>query len=263
MDLPAAEWHVSTEAPGPTDDAVVAATTGWPAEHGRSPLRWARAVMEGVHVALADERWGLDPLSLRLVEVRVQDHGGPTAGGPLEVDVTGVPVDLGQLGGLRLAVGISADGHLLAEAAATVAGRGDAVAGAARPEPLGRGTVAAREARAVVEDEVALAVAPEPVVAYAEWSRDVTPIHTDADAARAAGLPGRIAPGMWTVAVVAARAAVASAGPIGAAGARFIRPVVVGETLTTSARPGRDGDVDVTVIGPSGPVVRRAWARPT
>ena len=49
---------------------------------------------------------------------------------------------------------------------------------------------------------------------YASASGDFNPIHTDDEFARAAGLPGRILHGLWTMAQ-AARAQTSVAGPLG------------------------------------------------
>lgn len=67
------------------------------------------------------------------------------------------------------------------------------------------------------------------LVAYATASGDQNPIHQDEDVARAVGLPGVIAHGMYTLAL-AARAAGTWAGAPGRVvelGAKFTRPVVV------------------------------------
>jgi acyl dehydratase len=79
------------------------------------------------------------------------------------------------------------------------------------------------------------------LVAYADASGDPNPIHQDEEVARAVGLPGVIAHGMYTLAL-AARAADTWAGAPGRVvelGAKFVRPVVV---------PAGDG-VEVSVAG--------------
>lgn len=69
----------------------------------------------------------------------------------------------------------------------------------------------------------------EDLVRYAEASGDANPIHQDEEIARAVGLPGVIAHGMYTLAL-AARSADAWAGGPGRVrdlGAKFTKPVVV------------------------------------
>lgn len=88
-------------------------------------------------------------------------------------------------------------------------------------------------------------VTREDLVAYAQASGDPNPIHLDEDVALAVGLPGVIAHGMLTLALVA-RAVdhwVGEPGRIHEVGARFTRPVVVpedGTELTVAGR--REGD---------------------
>ncbi len=80
------------------------------------------------------------------------------------------------------------------------------------------------------------------LVAYAEASGDQNPIHQDEAVARAVGLPGVIAHGMYTLAL-AARAADTWAGAPGRVvelGAKFTRPVVV---------PDDADGVEVSVAG--------------
>jgi len=72
------------------------------------------------------------------------------------------------------------------------------------------------------------------LVAYAAASGDHNPIHQDEEVARAVGLPGVIAHGMYTLAL-AARAADTWAGAPGRVvelGAKFTKPVVVPESGT-------------------------------
>ena len=75
------------------------------------------------------------------------------------------------------------------------------------------------------------------LIAYAEASGDHNPIHQDEEVARAVGLPGVIAHGMYTLAL-AARAADTWAGAPGRVvelGAKFTKPVVVpGDVLTAT-----------------------------
>ena len=72
------------------------------------------------------------------------------------------------------------------------------------------------------------------LLAYAAASGDHNPIHQDEEVARAVGLPGVIAHGMYTLAL-AARAADTWAGAPGRVvelGAKFTKPVVVPEDGT-------------------------------
>ncbi|QBX54862.1 acyl dehydratase [Nocardioides seonyuensis] len=107
------------------------------------------------------------------------------------------------------------------------------------------------------------AVTRADLVRYAEASGDHNPIHQDDDVARSVGLPGVIAHGMYTLALVGR----AVAGWTGGAevvelGAKFIAPVVVpaegaaevvvsgtvksaGESLVTLALEVRCGDAKV------------------
>lgn len=93
------------------------------------------------------------------------------------------------------------------------------------------------------------------LVAYAEASGDHNPIHQDETVARAVGLPGVIAHGMFTLALVA-RAVdewVGEPGRIQELSAKFTKPVVVPEDGTTVRVEGaRDGDrfaLNVTCAG--------------
>jgi acyl dehydratase len=78
--------------------------------------------------------------------------------------------------------------------------------------------------------------------AYADASGDHNPIHTDEQVARAVGLPGVIAHGMYTLALAARYVdeQLGEPGRIAELGAKFTRPVVV--------PPGEEG-VEVTVAG--------------
>ena len=78
------------------------------------------------------------------------------------------------------------------------------------------------------------------LVAYAEASGDHNPIHLDDDAARAAGLPGVIAHGMFTMGLAARAIADWAGGPdrVTEFSARFAKPVPVppeGTAVTVSA----------------------------
>ena len=67
------------------------------------------------------------------------------------------------------------------------------------------------------------------LVAYAMASGDPNPIHQDEDVARAVGLPGVIAHGMFTLALAARYVDEVAGGPgrIAELGAKFTKPVVV------------------------------------
>lgn len=94
------------------------------------------------------------------------------------------------------------------------------------------------------------------LAAYAKASGDHNPIHLDDEAARAAGLPGVIAHGMYTMGL-AARAVTEWAGTadrITALTARFAKPVVVpadgGATILvvgTVRKIAENGDIDITM----------------
>jgi acyl dehydratase len=80
------------------------------------------------------------------------------------------------------------------------------------------------------------------LVAYAAASGDGNPIHSDEAVALAVGLPGVIAHGMYTLALVARYVDehLGEPGRIADLGAKFTRPVVV---------PAGDDGVEVTVSG--------------
>ena len=82
------------------------------------------------------------------------------------------------------------------------------------------------------------------LVAYADASGDQNPIHQDEQVARSVGLPGVIAHGMFTMALVG-RAVESWTGPgrVVELGCKFTRPVVV---------PAGDEGVVVTVAGTLG-----------
>jgi acyl dehydratase len=96
---------------------------------------------------------------------------------------------------------------------------------------------------------VTVSLTPERVGRYAEVSGDRNPIHLDDDAARAAGLPGRIAHGMLTMGILGTAASRWAGGPqrIRALSCRFAVPVLVGDVLTATGHVTNvDGDL-VTV----------------
>jgi len=102
------------------------------------------------------------------------------------------------------------------------------------------------DAVAVGEDLPARArtVTAEDVLAYADAGGDPNPLHRDEAVARAAGFPGIIAHGMFTMghlaSVVADWAGDASA--VASLTAQFRAPVYMGETIVAG---GRVADVDV------------------
>jgi acyl dehydratase len=85
------------------------------------------------------------------------------------------------------------------------------------------------------------------LVAYAAASGDQNPIHQDEEIAKAVGLPGVIAHGMYTLALAARAAHTWAGGPgrVVELGAKFTKPVVV---------PAGDVGVEVAVAG----VVKKA-----
>lgn len=95
---------------------------------------------------------------------------------------------------------------------------------------------------------------------YAEASGDPNPIHTDDTVARRYGLPGVIAHGMLTMALLAQAAeeeARAEGDWVAALRCRFQEPVLPGETLSVHAAPGaREGSLALSLTGPGSPVPR-------
>lgn len=97
------------------------------------------------------------------------------------------------------------------------------------------------------------------LVRYAAASGDHNPIHQDEDVARAVGLPGVIAHGMYTMAL-AARALEAwfPGAEVVSLGTKFTHPVVVpadgGVTIVIDgeAKPGDDGTTTVALTVTSG-----------
>jgi acyl dehydratase len=90
------------------------------------------------------------------------------------------------------------------------------------------------------------------LVAYAEASGDHNPIHQDEEVARAVGLPGVIAHGMYTLALAARYVdeELGEPGRIAQIGAKFIRPVVVpgdGTEVVLRGEQRDDGTVLLTV----------------
>lgn len=77
-------------------------------------------------------------------------------------------------------------------------------------------------------EPIEFVVRREDLVAYAEASGDHNPIHQDEDIARAVGLPGVIAHGMYTLALVGRAVATWTVGAeVVELGAKFTKPVVV------------------------------------
>ena len=90
------------------------------------------------------------------------------------------------------------------------------------------------------------------LVAYAVASGDHNPIHQDEEIARAVGLPGVIAHGMYTLALAARYVdeRLGEPGRIARVGAKFTRPVVVppeGAEVVVSGEPRDDGTIVLTV----------------
>jgi acyl dehydratase len=109
---------------------------------------------------------------------------------------------------------------------------------------------------------------------YAAASGDFNPIHVDAEAAKAAGLPGPILQGMCTFAWLAEAATrfFGDPGRLGRIVARFSRPVAVGDTVTFEGRclqanDARDGLVAVEITARNGrgeevlKAARAEWGR--
>jgi acyl dehydratase len=81
--------------------------------------------------------------------------------------------------------------------------------------------------------EVSRVVTPEDVKAYADASGDQNPLHQDDEVARAAGFPGIVAHGMYTMGTLAS-AIVGWAGDVEALvrmKVQFRAPVFMGETI--------------------------------
>lgn len=80
----------------------------------------------------------------------------------------------------------------------------------------------------------------ERVRRYIEASGDANPIYTDADAARAAGLPGSIAPpglwGVWGRQGYLREHRMPGGGVLAGQDIEFCKPVPVGETLSVNSR---------------------------
>jgi acyl dehydratase len=92
--------------------------------------------------------------------------------------------------------------------------------------------------------ELARIVTREDVKAYAEASGDANPLHQDDDVARAAGFPGIVAHGMFTMGHLAACVSRWAGGPerIRRLSAQFRAPVYMGEEIVAG---GRVRSVDV------------------
>lgn len=94
---------------------------------------------------------------------------------------------------------------------------------------------------------------------YAAVSGDRNPIHLDDQAARMAGLPGRVVHGMCTLAI-ALRHVVTSAcdgdpARISTVSAKFARPVLVAQVVRTKVWTAREG-AGFRVDGPSGVAIK-------
>ena len=97
------------------------------------------------------------------------------------------------------------------------------------------------------------AVARADLVAYAAASGDHNPIHQDEEVARSVGLPGVIAHGMFTLALVArylGECGVATE-DVAELGGKFVKPVVVpaeGAEVTMTGSARIDGDATVVAV---------------
>lgn len=108
---------------------------------------------------------------------------------------------------------------------------------------------------------VELRITPAVVRAYAEVARDFNPIHFDDDAAKRVGLPAPSAHGMISGALLS-RILAAAFGELwlrgGELSIKFVRPVLVGETVRARAteRPATTEVFDVRVVNDDGlPVI--------
>ena len=93
--------------------------------------------------------------------------------------------------------------------------------------------------------ELAKVVTREDVRAYAEASGDRNPLHLDDEVARAAGFPGVIAHGMFTMGHMAAAVVAWASDPdsVVSVSAQFREPVFLGDTLVAGGRVRSvDGD---------------------
>ena len=96
-------------------------------------------------------------------------------------------------------------------------------------------------------DAIELKVTPDPYVTvrYAGASGDFNPIHIDEQFAKAAGLPGRILHGLWTMAQVARAHTEAAGGPerLRSLAVQFRGMGLLDEEITISGtvRESRDG----------------------
>ena len=91
------------------------------------------------------------------------------------------------------------------------------------------------------------------LVAYAVASGDHNPIHQDEEVARAVGLPGVIAHGMYTLALVGRAVAEWTGGAeVVELGAKFVQPVVVpaegAATVTVSGTLGEPTDAGLVPL---------------
>lgn len=219
------------------------------------------AAIPALHVlrqALLDPLLGADPL--RVVHSAAEHRllRPIAAGDVLAVEGAIEEVRVGRSGeSFKVAVTEATDGgELAAEVLATMFVRGSGFGPRPGPTPAGDAVL---EDRAVVD-------ADQPV-RYADASGDRNELHLDPDMARSAGLPGIILQGMCTLAI-ASRAAVdglAGGDPrrLSRVGARFSRPVVPGDSLTTrfwaAEGDGRSGATYVfeTVNGRGVPVLKQ------
>ena len=116
-----------------------------------------------------------------------------------------------------------------------------------------------------VPDPVSLLVTDEVIATYAEAANDRNPIHLDDEAARAVGMPGRIAHGMLSGALLL-RMLEESFGSDwrlhGRVELTFIRPLLPGRTVTARAQlDGERLEVWVETDEPGRPrtIVGTAW----
>jgi acyl dehydratase len=104
------------------------------------------------------------------------------------------------------------------------------------------------------------------IAAYADASGDRNPIHLDDEFARSVGLPGVIAHGMLQMGILATVAAEAAGGPehLRRLSVRFAGMVVPGDTVTFTAKPAGDGNLELSAVNQRGePVLTKATAEYT
>lgn len=95
------------------------------------------------------------------------------------------------------------------------------------------------------------------IVAYAEASGDMNPIHLDEEFAKSVGLPGVIAHGLLQMGILAVVAAEAAGGPerLRRLSCRFAGMVEPGDTVVFSAEPTAAGRLELRAVNQRGEAV--------